>query len=232
MAPATNAVLATVPVGALASGGSSAVAGSGVPGSIITAVIVARSAPGSKAPQTRAGQGASQATDTSVSEASRRITRNGDTVTVQVGSITQLVNRRGRVAPDTTLKRLPDSTLGRTGIGTASPVVVGNTIFVAGAGQSEYNGWQGVMSIADTLICIAADTADVVTGANRSCKGPADTTVVSSDTAITRFRFRYRIVGAPATPGTGSVTYRIYASTNAATDFVIPQIEFLVDKRP
>ncbi len=225
-------VLATVPPGTPAGGGNGAVAGSRVGGSMITAVILPRSVPGSVAPQTRAGQGASQATDTSVSEASRRISRSGDTVTVQVGSLTQLVNRRGRVAPDTTLKRLPDSTIGRTGIGAASPVVVGNTIFVAGAGQAEYNGWQGVMAIVDTLICIVADPGDIVTGPNRRCQPPADTTVASSDTAITRFRFRYRIVGAPVTPGTGAPTYRIYASTNAATDFVIPQIEFLVDKRP
>jgi len=220
-------VLATVPPGTPAGGGNGAVAGSRVGGSMLTAVILPRSVPGSVAPQTRAGQGASQATDTSVSEASRRITLNGDTVTVQVGSLTQLVNRR-----DSTGKRLADTTLRRTGTGAASPVVVGNTIFVAGATQAEYNGWQGVMAIADTLMCIVADPGDVVTGPNRSCKPPADTTVASRDTAITRFRFRYRIVGTPVTPGTGAPTYRIYASTNAATDFVIPQVEFLVDKRP
>jgi len=220
-------VLATVPPGTPAGGGNSAVAGSRVGGSMITAVILPRSVPGSVAPQTRAGQGASQATDTSVSEAARRIARSGDTVTVQVGSITQLVNRRSATGA-----RLADSTIRRTGTGAASPVVVGNTIFVAGAGQAEYNGWQGVMAIVDSLICAVPDTGDVATGPTRHCQPPVDTTVASADTATTRFRFQYRIVGAPATPGTGAPTYRIYASTNTATDFVIPQLEFLIDKRP
>jgi hypothetical protein len=220
-------VLATVPPGAPAGAGTGAVAGSRVSGSMLTAVILPRSVPGSVAPQTRAGQGALQNTDTSASEASRRITLSGDTVTVQVGSIKQLVNRRGAAGV-----RLADTTIGRTGTGAASPVVVGNTIFVEGATQPEYNGWQAVMAIADSLICAVADTGDVAVGSNRHCQPPVDTTVASADTATTRFRFRYRIIGAPVTPGTGAPTYRIYASTNAATDFVIPQIEFLVDKRP
>ena len=58
-----------------------------------------------------------------------------------------------------------------------------------------------------------------------------DTTVASADTAVTRFRIQYRVVAAPSTPS-GSVTYRVYQSVNTATDFVIPQILFLVDKRP
>jgi hypothetical protein len=226
-APAANTVLATVPVGALAAGGSSAVAGSRVPGSIITAVIVPRSVPGSMAPQTRAGQGASQATDTSVSEASRRITLSGDTVTVQVGSITQLTNRRSATGA-----RLADSTIRRTGTGAASPALQGSSILVAGANEAEYNGWQGVMAIVDTLICAVADPGDVVTGSTKHCAPPADTTVASADTATTRFRFRYRIVGAPASPGSGTVTYRIGPPTNAATDFVTPQVIFMIDKRP
>jgi len=102
-------VLATVPPGTPAAGGNAAVAGSRVGGSMITAVILPRSVPGSVAPQTRAGQGASQATDTSVSEASRRLALSGDTVTVQVGSITQLVNRRAGGGA-----RLADSTIRRT----------------------------------------------------------------------------------------------------------------------
>lgn len=226
-APGANTVLATVPVGALASGGSSAVAGSIVPGTIITAVIVPRSVPGSMAPQTRAGQGASQSTDTSASEASRRITLNGDTVTVQVGSITQLTNRRSATGA-----RLADSTIRKTGTGAATPALRGSSILVAGATQAEYNGWQGVMAIVDTLVCAVADPGDVVTGPTKHCAPPADTTVASADTATTRFRFRYRIVGAPASPGTGTVTYRIGPPTNAATDFVTPQVVFMIDKRP
>ena len=234
-APAANAVLATVPVGALPSGGSSAVAGSAVPGSIITAVIVPRSVPGSPAPQTRAGQGALQNSDTSVSEASRRIILTGDTVTVQLGSTRVLVNRRGRTAADTTVHRLPDSTLaGATGIKGPGPaaLVRGASILVSGATQPEYNGFQGVMALADTLICSAPDAGDVVTGPTKHCAPPADTTVVSSDTAVTRFRFRYRIVGAPVSPGTGNLQYRIVPMAYTATDFVTPQVIFIVDKRP
>ena len=73
----------------------------------------------------------------------------------------------------------------------------------------------------------------MVTGTNRKCAPPADTTVASADTAVTRFRFRYRIVGTPASPGTGTVVYRIYpANFTTAMDFVTPQIIFVVDKRP
>jgi hypothetical protein len=128
---------------------------------------------------------------------------------------------------------LADTTLSRTGTGAASTVTVGHSLLVENAGQAEYNGWQNVMVIADTLICSPSDPADVTYGPTRRCAPPpASDTVASRDTAITRFRFQYRIVGAPATPGTGGVTYRMYGSTNTATDFVIPQIVFVVDKRP
>jgi len=235
--PAANTVLATVPVGTLPVGGSSAVAGSGVPGSVITAVIVPRSVPGSPAPQTRAGQGALQNTDTSVSEASRRIVLTGDTVTVQLGSTRVLVNRWARVVTgtDTTYKRLADSTLSVTGTKGPGPATLtrGASILVTGATQPEYNGFQGVLSLADTLICSAPDAGDVVTGPTKHCAPPADTAVVAtSDTAVTRYRFRYRIVGTPASPGTGNLQYRIVPVGYTATDFVTPQVIFMIDKRP
>ena len=236
-APAANTVLATVPVGALPAGGSSAVAGSGVPGSIITAVIVPRSVPGSLAPQTRAGQGALQNTDTSVSEASRRIVLTGDTVTVQLGSIKQLVNRWGKIPPDTvTIRHLSDSTISAAATGIKGPgpaaLTRGASILVSGATQVEYNGFQGVLALADTLICSAPNPGDVVTGPTKHCAPPADTTVASADTAVTRFRFRYRIVGTPASPGTGNLQYRIVPVGYTATDFVTPQVIFMIDKRP
>jgi hypothetical protein len=49
---------------------------------------------------------------------------------------------------------------------------------------------------------------------------------------MTRFRFRYRVVGAPASPGTGTVVYRLYPPSYSGTDFVTPQILFAVDRRP
>ena len=213
-----------IPPGTVASAGTPAIAGSSVAGSVLTAVIVARSDPTSKAPQTRP---TSQRTDTSVAEASRRITLGGDTVTVQVGSITILTNRHS-----STGATRADTTIARTGTAGSSGVTAGGVVLVSGATQLEYNGWQEVLSVVDTLICNPSDPADIVTGNNRRCAPPADTTVASADTALTRFRFRYRIVGAPATPGSGTVVYRQYPPVYTAPDFATPQINFMVDKRP
>ena len=150
-------VQATIPPGTAASPGTPAIAGSRISGSVLTAVIVPRSNPDTLNPVLHS-RPSSQRTDTSVSEASRRITRNGDTVTVQVGSITVLTNRRSSSGA-----ARADSTIARTGTGGASPVSAGQVILVTGAAQTEYNGWQEVLSVADTLICSPADPADVVT---------------------------------------------------------------------
>ena len=213
-----------IPPGTLASAGTPGIGGSGVSGSVLTAVIVARSDPTSRAPQTRP---TSQRTDTSVSEASRRITLGGDTATVQVGSITILTNRRSSSGAARV-----DTTIARTGTAGSSGVTAGGVVLVSGANELEYNGWQEVLSVADTLICRPGRAGDVVTGNNRRCVAPADTTVANADTALTRFRFRYRIVGAPASPGTGTVVYRNYPPVYTAPDFVTPQVNFMVDKRP
>jgi len=210
-----------------ASGGTPGVAGSRISGSVLTAIIVPRSVPGSAALQTRPG---SLRTDTSASQASQKVTRSNDTVTVQVGSITILTNRR--VSSGGKVVGAADSTLSRTGTGASAGVTPGSVILVSGATETEYNGWQEVLSVADTLLCSPPDAGDVVTGTNRKCAAPADTTVVSADTARTIFRFRYRIVGAPATPGTGPVVYRLYPANYTAADFATPQIIFIVDKRP
>ncbi|HEV2669679.1 MAG TPA: DUF4397 domain-containing protein [Gemmatimonadales bacterium] len=223
-----KAVIGTVPPGIVGSPGTPPVAGSRISGSVFTAVIVPHSDTLSPAPKSRAGRGAPLATDTSVSEAARRLTLSGDTVTVQLGSIRQLVNRRASGGAV-----LADTTLSRTGTGSATTATVGQSILVENAGQPEYNGWQNVMAIADTLICSPSNPNDVTYGSSRHCAGPAvGDTAASQDTAVTRFRFQYRIVGAPLSPGTGGVTYRLYGSTNTATDFVIPQFLFIVDKRP
>jgi len=218
-------VQASIPPGvAGASGGTPGVAGSRIGGSVLTAIIVPRSVPASAAPQTRP---TSSRTDTSTSQASQKITRSTDTVTVQVGSITILTNRRKAGGASQA-----DSTIARTGTGASSGVTAGGVILVSGANETEYNGWQEVLSVVDTLICSPSDPGDVVTGNNRKCAPPADTTLASADTARTVFRFRYRIVGAPATPGTGTVVYRQYPAAYTAADFATPQIIFVVDKRP
>jgi len=225
---APKAVVGTVTPGTAAIPATStpAIAGSHFAGSVLTAIIVPHADTTSPAPKTRVGQGALQNTDTSVSEAARRFTLSGDTVTVQVGSIRRLVNRRAAGGA-----RLADSTLSGTGTRAAAPVIEGSTILVSGVTQPEYNGWQAVM-LADTLMCSPADPGDVVTGPTRQCQPPADTTVASADTALTRFRFRYRIVGTPPAPTFVSPQYRVYPSQNAATDFILPQLLFIADKRP
>src|SRR5206468_2851647 len=125
-----------------------------------------------------------------------------------------------------------DSTIARTGTGASSGVTAAGVILVSGANETQYNGWQEVLSVNDTLICSPSDPGDVVTGNKQKCAPPADTTLASADTARTIFRFRYRIVGAPATPGTGTVVYRQYPAAYTASDFATPQIIFVVDKRP
>ena len=228
---ATDPVIsqALIPPGDTASSGTPPIAGSRIPGSVFTAVILARADSPSAAPQ---GRPTAQRTDTSVSQAANRITRSNDTVTVQTGTTRILVNRRGGPLCPTTCPSLADSTLGRTGTAATAPVSRGQVILVSAATQAEYNGWQEVLSVNDSLICSPSDPGDVVTGNNRRCRGPADTTVASSDTALTIFKFRYRIVGAPVTPGTGNVVYRIYPASFTTADFRTPQLIFIVDKRP
>jgi hypothetical protein len=222
-------VQAFIPAGVAGSSGTGAIAGSGVAGSVLTAIILPRSVPGSSAPQTRP---TALRTDTSVSQAATRITRSNDTVTVQVGSTTIVVNRRGGSLCPTICPSRADTTLARTGTAASGGVAAGNLIQVSGATQPEYNGWFQVLSVVDTLICNPSDPGDVPTGANRRCAPPADTTVASAgDTARTIFRFRYRVLGTPATPGSGTVVYRLYPVLYTASDFAVPQIVFVADKR-
>lgn len=217
-----------VPPGAA---GAAPVPGSLAAGSVLTAVIVPRSVPLSSAPQTRP---TSRATDTTVAEASRRMFRIIDTVTVQSGSVSVLRNRPDTVrAAGDTLKSRPDSTVGTTGTGsgagftcTTPPATneircpAREVILVSGATEPEYNGWRIVLQIADTLICnpvVAGDT-------QARCAAP-------NVIATTRFRFRYRITGTPATPATGAPTYRTYPPA-AVADFAVPYVSFMIDRRP
>ena len=208
---------AALPHGQVGTSVSNPIGGSGVAGTVITAIILPRSLPGSRAPQTRPR---SQITDSSTAEATRRITRSNDTVTVQVGSISVLVNRGTGKA---------DSTVGITGTGATPSVGIGDVVLVAGATQPEYNGWQvliagsgslGGAGVADSLSCTPVSATDT----RSKCAG-------SNAVATTRFRFRYRIAGTPASPGSGNVTYRLYTPLSTA-DFAIPFVTFVIDKRP
>lgn len=210
-------VQAALPHGQAGNAVSNPLGGSAIAGTVMTAVILPRSVLSSRAPQTRPR---SQITDTSTAEASRRITRSNDTVTVQVGSISVLVNRGTGKA---------DSTVGISGTGATPGVSVGDVVLVAGATQPEYNSWHVLIAgsgslggavVADSLSCNPVNANDT----RAKCAG-------SNAVATTRFRFRYRISGTPVSPGGGAVTYRLYTPLSAA-DFAIPFVTFVIDKRP
>ena len=177
------------------------IAGSLVPGSVLTAVIVPRSVAGSTAPQ--GGRPTAKATEV--------LTRSNDTVTVQSGSIMILTNRSGGKA---------DSTLAQTGTHASTGVSVTDNVLVTGANEPEYNGWQIVIQLADSLSCNPVNAGDTRT----KC-------AAANDTATTRFRFRYLITGAPTSPATGTIVYRIYPPATAS-DYTIPFLFYLVDQRP
>jgi hypothetical protein len=192
-----------------------AIGGSVVAGTVLTAVILPRSVVGSKAPNP--ARPTLRATDTSVAEATRRVSRSNDTVTVQSGSIQVLTNR-------SPVK--PDSTVGGTGTRAATATARGDVVLVTGATQPEYNGWFPVLSVADTLVsCSPTDPGDTAT----RCNAP-------NAIATTRFRFRYKILGTPVSPATGAPQYRVYPPLTAggvqATDFTLPYVMFIVDQRP
>lgn len=232
-----------VPLGTLGSGTTNPIAGSLVPGSVLTMVLLPRSVPSSAAPQ--GGRPTARATDTTVAEGSRRMFRSGDTVTVQSGSITRRVNRPDSVVVDTIVAggdtsivvdtiAQADTVLSSTGTGAAGTLTTRfDVVLVSGATQPEYNGWQvliagsgtlGTTGVADTLICNPVDS-DTTGGADTPSRCNATNTI-----ATTRFRYRYRIAGTPTSPATGTATYRIYSATTA--DFAIPGATYLVDRRP
>ena len=217
-------VQATIPAGVGGTSTLNPIAGSQVSGSVLTAVVVARSVVPSSGVPSQAPQGgrpSAKATDTTAAEASRRLTRSNDTVTAQSGSVSTLTNR-----PDTTLangtvvKGRADSVVKTTGTGAGTGVVKFDNTLVTGATQPEYNGWQVVIQLADSLSCAP------VNGLDTSTKCAAANAI-----ATTRFRFRYRITGAPVSPATGTPVYRIYPASTAS-DYTIPYIIYLVDKRP
>jgi len=167
----------------------------------MTAVIVPRSVVGSKAPQL----GSPTAKKVEV------ITRSNDTVTVQSGTITVIINRSGSKA---------DSITDTTGTHATTGVNRGDVVYVSGANEAEYNGWQVAIRTADSLVCKPTNAGDTAT----KC-------AAANDTAKTYFRFRYRVTGTPASPATGTSVYKVYAP-NAFTDYTIPTVVYIIDKRP
>jgi uncharacterized protein DUF4397 len=206
-------VQAAVPRG----GGTPAVAGSSVSGSILTAVIGPRSVAGSRAPQ--GGRPAAKAVEA--------VTRSNDTVTIQSGSIVMRANRpdttiqTGSPPRDSILRNRPDSVIGGTGTKAVTGVAAGDIVLMSGATEPEYNGWQVVLQVADLLSC------NPVAAGDKATKCAATNAI-----ATTQFRYRYRIAGAPTSPATGTAVYRVYPPSLAAADFTTPHVFFVVDKRP
>jgi hypothetical protein len=197
-------LLASLPPGAPASSTMGPLAGSLTPGTVLTGVITPRSVIGSVTPQ--GGKPSAKAVEV--------VTLSTDTVTVQSGSMTIVTNRAGGKA-DTTL------TSRNTGTAASTGVNAGDVVLVSGTTQPEYTGWQVAMAVADSLSCNPTNPADTPT----KC-------AAANDTATTRFRFRYRIVGTPVSPATGTTQYRIYPPGYAAADFTVPFVTWVVDKRP
>ena len=179
------------------------IGGTLVAGTVMTAVIVPRSVPASKAPQ----GGSPSAKKVEV------VTRSNDTVTVQSGTITVITNRSGSK---------PDSIIDTTGTHATTGVNRGDVVYVSGANEAEYNGWQ-VAIRTDSLFCKPTNAGDTAT----KC-------AAANDTAKTFFRFRYRITGTPASPATGTPVYKIYPpqSPTVSQDYTIPTVVFIVDQRP
>lgn len=192
-----------LPTGVVGTPGVDPIGGTLVPGSVLTAVILARSVTGSAAPQ----GGAPAIFDTSGAEL---VTLSTDTVTFQVGSARVLTNRS---------PAKPDSVLSKTKRGVSAGVSKGDIVLVTGANEPEYNGWQSVLTPADSLVCNPTNGADTPT----HC-------AATNDTATTFFRFRYRIAGAPTSPATGKPIFQLYTINTA--DFTKPYINYVVDKRP
>jgi len=134
---------------------------------------------------------------------------NRPDTTIQIGSPPR----------DTILKNRADTTIGGTGTKAATGVAAGNIVLMSGANESEYNVWQVVVAVADSLSCAPVNAGDTST----KCK-------TTNAIATTRFRFRSRIAGTPTSPATGTPVYRIY--TAATADYTIPSVMFLVDHRP
>ena len=171
-----------------------------VAGSVLTGIVVPPSVVVSGAPQ--GGSPASRAVQT--------VVRSNDTVTVMSGTRTQLVNRPPPAA---------DTTIATTGTGASTGVLVGDVVRVSGATEAQYNGWQVAIGPADSLTCAPTNAGDTAT----RC-------AAANATAVTFFRFKFRLTGAPASPATGTPVYRIYLPTTA--DFTQPAVLYLVDRRP
>jgi len=77
---------------------------------------------------------------------------------------------------------------------------------------------------------VAIGPADSLTCAPTNAGDTATRCAAANATAVTFFRFKFRLTGAPASPATGTPVYRIYLPTTA--DFTQPAVLYLVDRRP
>ncbi|MGH7644017.1 MAG: DUF4397 domain-containing protein, partial [Gemmatimonadales bacterium] len=200
---ATRLTQAGGPFGEAGTPAANPIAGLLVPGSALTAIFLPPSVVGSAAPQ-----GGRPAAITG-----QAVTRSNDTVTVRSGTRAVLTNRSGGA---------PDSVIASGTTGVVSGVVRSDVVFVSGATETEYNDWQAVLGTVDTLFsCVPTDPGDTATRCNFS----------PNVVATTHFRYRYRLIGTPASPATGTPVYRIYPR-GSTTDYTSPAILYLADRRP
>jgi len=252
-----------VPPGVVGTGTSNPVAGTALAGTAISAVIVPASVAGSPAPQT--GNPTSRSARTVVRSNDSVLVMTGYTTTrknrVAAGVLdTTYVVGTPPTRVDTIIKfrRVADTALAAVGV--THGFAVGDQAVVAGANEAAYNGWHYVMQLADTTVCLPPDTirdfrrtcsrlakdtlrvlvgdtlfaaVDTVAGVAYSGTVP----VARSYTSTVYSRYRYR-VGAPlpATPATGTVTYRAYPTSGqwapGSSNYTIPWVLFMIDRKP
>jgi hypothetical protein len=253
-ARSTFLVSTYAPEGVVGTATVNPVAGTAVAGTSITAVIVPASVAGTGSP----------VTGNPTLRTANLVTRSSDSVLVQTGYTTTIKNkiwrvgidtgrtldttytiRTGNAGIDTIIKYRRRADSAATAVGVTHGFAVGDQANVAGATQPEYNGWHYVMQLADSTTCLPADTvADV----RRSCallaadtlrvlRGDTTPPLARFYTSTVRSRFRYRIgVQTPASPATGTVTYRAYPAASqpqpGLSNYTIPWIIYLIDRKP
>jgi hypothetical protein len=251
------------PAGAVGTATVNPVAGTAVAGTAISAVIVPPSVTGTPAPQT--GNPTLRTANLVTRSRDSVLVQTGFTITtknrVQAGVFdTTYAIRAGNAGIDTIIRFRRIADVAATAVGITHGFAAGDQANVAGATQPEYNGWHSVMQLADTTTCLppdsirdfrrtcarlAADTlrtlrADTLFATVDTVAGVAfagTVPVARSYTSTFRSRFRYRIgVQTPASPATGTVTYRAYTAASmpqpALSNYTIPWILYMIDRKP
>jgi len=203
--------------GATATATVDVAAGTAQPGTVFTFLIVPRSTGGGPA-----GVTAKAATAPPLVDA---VTRAVDVVTYQTGYRRTWVRRT--VDSSGVQVSRPDTVISASAVNVPHGMAAGSFIAVYGANEPEYNGWQRVTATADTTTCIPVDS---LVDLRRSCTTLNPATGAPSNVILNlTYRFRYRIVGAPATPATGTI---MVMGPNTSLNHSIPAIRTMIDRKP